>query len=38
MAATLIAISLLLLIILALAALFKVGSDNKSGNTDAPPA
>ena len=37
MAATLIPISLLRLIVLAVAALFQAGSDHKFGNTDAPP-
>jgi hypothetical protein len=37
MAATLIAISLVLLVILAVAALFKAGSDSKSSNADDPP-
>ena len=36
MSATLIAVSLLLLIILAVAALFKAGSDSKTSNDDDP--
>ena len=37
MAAILIAVSLVLLVILGVSALFKAGSDSKSSNADDPP-